>query len=127
MVFGTFDIIHPGHLYFLKQAREQGNYLIIVVAKDETVKILKGRAPLNNEKERQKNLKNTNAAEKVVLGGKGDKYNVIRRYSPNCICLGYDQKFFIDSLEKEFPKISIIRLKAFRPNIYKSSLLKSKI
>ena len=42
MTFGTFDIFHLGHKSFLKQAREFGNYLIVVIARDKTVKNIKG-------------------------------------------------------------------------------------
>ena len=55
MVFGTFDILHPGHLNFFKQAREFGNFLIAVIARDKTVLKIKGRLPKNNEKKRLKN------------------------------------------------------------------------
>lgn len=37
MTFGTFDVFHPGHLYYLREAKKLGNYLVTVVARDETV------------------------------------------------------------------------------------------
>jgi len=49
MLFGTFDIFHEGHRDFLRQAREYGDYLIVVIARDETVKNVKGKLPRNNE------------------------------------------------------------------------------
>ena len=52
MVFGTFDIFHEGHKNFLKQAREYGDYLIVVVARDETVEKVKKRLPQNDENSR---------------------------------------------------------------------------
>lgn len=127
MVFGTFDILHPGHENFFKQAKKYGEYLIVIVARDKTVIKVKGALPINKEIIRLKNLENLQIAKKVILGSEGDKYDVVRKYRPDCICLGYDQKFFIDKLEKEFPKIEIIRLKAYKPEIYKSSKLKSSI
>ncbi|MGD1075360.1 MAG: adenylyltransferase/cytidyltransferase family protein, partial [Thermodesulfovibrionales bacterium] len=42
---GTFDHLHPGHLNFLEQASALGNELIVIVARDETVKRIKGIAP----------------------------------------------------------------------------------
>jgi len=56
LVFGTFDILHKGHLNFFKQAREHGDYLIAVVARDRTVKEIKGKPPIESEKERLKNV-----------------------------------------------------------------------
>ena len=43
MAFGTFDLMHPGHEYFLRQAKKRGDYLIAVIARDSTVKKLKGK------------------------------------------------------------------------------------
>ncbi|KKQ54757.1 MAG: FAD synthase [Parcubacteria group bacterium GW2011_GWA2_38_13] len=124
MVFGTFDILHPGHLNFFKQAKEHGDYLIIVVGRDSTIKEVKGEYPLHNEEQRLENIINLKITGTAVLGSVGDKYKVIRKFNPDCICLGYDQKFFIEKLQETFPKIKIVRLKAYKPNIYKSSLLK---
>ena len=38
IVFGTFDILHQGHLDFFRQAKQYGDYLIVAVAHDENVK-----------------------------------------------------------------------------------------
>jgi len=43
MVFGTFDIFHPGHRSFLNQAKKYGNYLIVVVARDKQSKFSKNK------------------------------------------------------------------------------------
>ena len=127
MVFGTFDILHPGHLNFFKQAREFGNFLIAVIARDKTVLKIKGRLPKNNEKKRLKNLKNNNLIDKAVLGGLKDKYEIIKKFRPDVICLGYDQKTFTEGLKnkiKDFGlKIKIVILKSYKPEIYKSSKL----
>lgn len=124
MVFGTFDTLHPGHLSFFKQARKYGDYLTIVVARDINVKKIKGRLPKNNEKVRIKRLKAKKTADKVILGQIRDPYKVIRLERPNIICLGYDQRSFDKNLKKLFPKIKVIRLKSYKPNIYKSSLIR---
>jgi len=41
MTFGTFDMFHPGHRYYLSEARKYGDILIVVVALDATVERLK--------------------------------------------------------------------------------------
>ena len=66
MVFGTFDILHKGHLYFLKEAKKKG-YLIAVVARDKTVVKVKKQKPVNNEKKRAENLRKIKFVNKVVL------------------------------------------------------------
>jgi len=40
---GVFDILHVGHIHFLKQAKELGDELIVIVAHDKTVEERKGR------------------------------------------------------------------------------------
>ncbi|MFA4817666.1 MAG: adenylyltransferase/cytidyltransferase family protein [Parcubacteria group bacterium] len=128
MIFGTFDIFHPGHRSFLKQAKKFGDYLIVVVARDKTVEITKKQKPINKEAIRVKIIKDSQLADKVMLGGMGDKYAVIKKYRPDIICLGYDQKHFIRGLKKKLDnfglKNNIVRLKPYRPGIYKSSKLK---
>jgi len=123
MVFGTFDILHKGHLNFFKQARKHGDYLIAVVARDKTVKEIKGILPHHKEKIRLKNVKKH--ADKAVLGMLKNKYKVIEKFKPDIICLGYDQISFIKGLKKF--NISIKRLKPYKAHIHKSNKLRKKL
>lgn len=131
ITFGTFDHFHAGHESYLKQARMLGDRLIVVIARDKTVKRLKGRWPDNPEDERQKTVKKSGLAEKVVLGEHGDKYQVLQWFQPDIIALGYDQFTFTFQLEKfiidQKMNTKIIRLNPYRLKIYKSSLLRKKI
>ena len=128
MAFGTFDIFHPGHASYLRQARKLGDYLMVIIARDKTVFEVKKQKTRNNEQKRLKIIKNSGLAEKVVLGNLKDKYAIIKKYRPDVIALGYDQKSFSEGLEeklKEFKlKTKIIRLKSYHPKIYKSSKMK---
>ena len=128
MAFGAFDIFHKGHKNFLKQARVFGDCLIVVVARDKTVLKTKGKQPQNNERKRMAAIKKSGLADKVILGRIKNKYALIKKYRPDIICLGYDQKYFIEDLKtkiKEFSlKTKIKRLKSYKPHIYKSSKLK---
>lgn len=128
MVFGTFDILHAGHENFFQQAGNLGNEVIAIVSRDETTMKLKGRPPHNNENIRVKNLKKTGFCSKVVLGSLGDKYKVIQKFRPDIIALGYDQFAFTYRLEKflidEKMNTKIERLKPYRPEIYKSSIIR---
>ncbi len=125
MIFGTFDGLHKGHIFFIERAMEYGDKLIIVVARDKTVKKLKGRKPKFSEKERVENIKKKKFGAKIVLGQLKNKYKIIEHYDPDIICLGYDQKFFTENLKEELSKrglkTEIVRLKAYKPEIYKSS------
>lgn len=135
MLFGTFDHLHAGHENLFIQAKALANrlenpFVIAVVARDKTVKQIKGRRPENSEKNRIKNLEETRWANIVVLGEKRDKYKAIRQYRPSIIALGYDQFVFTTQLEKLIIDLNldtkIVRLAPYRPEIYKSSLIREK-
>ena len=129
MAFGTFDLFHAGHENYLKQAKELGDELIVIIARDETVKKIKGQAPVQNENQRHKSVKMSGYADKVVLGFKGDKHKVLKKFRPDVIALGYDQFVFTQRLEKTLIDLrldaTIIRLQPYCPQMYKSSLLKN--
>lgn len=129
MVFGVFDRLHPGHLNFLKQARKYGENLIVVVARDSAVRELKNKNPSQNEKERAAALRRLPEADKIVWGDKKQgSYGVVKKYKPDAIGLGYDQKWLAKDLKKHkrgafLCKVGLIRLKAHRPKKFHSSLL----
>ena len=130
MTFGTLDIFHEGHKNFLEQAREHGDYLIVVVARDKTVKKVKKRLPQNDEDKRLENIRKSNLADEVILGSLENKYKAIEEYKPDVICLGYDQGTFTENLreklkELNLPDAKIVRLKSYHPEKYKSSKLRN--
>lgn len=129
MVFGVFDRLHPGHRSFLRQARHHGDELIAVVARDSVVRRLKNRKPAQNEIVRLRNVRRVSDASRAVLGDcKEGEYLVIKKYQPEIICLGYDQKWLKNDLhlrmrQKKIPRIRLIRLHPFNPQKYHSSIL----
>jgi FAD synthetase len=128
MAFGSFDVLHKGHEAYLKEAKSYGDYLVVIVAKDENILRFKGRKPKHDEEYRLKQVKRLDLVDEAVLGYKNDVFEVLEEYKPDVICLGYDQK--IDEgklnleLEKRNLKAEIVRAKPFKPEIYKSSKLK---
>ncbi|MBI3231576.1 MAG: adenylyltransferase/cytidyltransferase family protein [Candidatus Doudnabacteria bacterium] len=127
MVFGTFDVLHKGHLNFFEQAKNllKNSLLIVSVARDVNVKKIKGRKPLYNQNSRLKRVKALNFVHKAVLGGLNNHLLHILREKPAVIALGYDQKEYVRglgaSLKKRGLPVKIVRLKAYRPKLYKSS------
>ena len=125
MCAGTFDTIHPGHLYFLSEAKKHGNKLVVVVARDETSEKIKGKKPLHNERERLENIRSLEIVNEAVLGKQGNIFNIIEEIRPNVICLGYDQKVQKNELEEELKKRNIkcdvMRIDSYMPHVYKSS------
>jgi len=128
MAFGTFDYFHEGHEFYLKQAKELGDYLIVVIARDRTVRQTKSEMPVHNEGDRAHAVRNSGIADKVILGFHGDKHKVLKKYRPSVIALGYDQFIFTQKLEKTLIDLKldavIKRIDAFYPQVYKSSLIK---
>lgn len=130
MTFGTFDHFHAGHEHYLVNAKKHGDEVITVIARDNTVKKIKGEFPDHTEQERKITLEETELADEVILGDLKDKYNVIRKHKPDVICLGYDQYAFTQQLQKliisEGLNTKIVRLKPYHPNKFKSSLIRAK-
>lgn len=123
MGFGTFDGIHEGHLNFFKQLKTLGDFLMIVVARDKSVKRIKKKPAHFDENQRYNALKKIADIDQVILGNENDFYQVITNHQPDIIGLGYDQKANIKEIQKRFPSIRMVRLKAFKPEKYKSSLI----
>jgi FAD synthetase len=135
MVFGTFDLLHPGHINFFSQAKQLGRILIVSVARDRNVKKFKGYAPVFNEKKRVDIIKRHKIADKVVLGDLNDPWKHIKKERPDIIALGYDQKpyvskndkTFLQDLKKHDLNVRVVRLRAFLPQRYKSKIIRKRI
>ncbi len=130
VVFGAFDIIHPGHLQLFRQAAALGN-LIVVLGRDNTITVKKGKKPYYNETQRIKNITKLNIAKEVILGSIKDPYLILDIIKPDIIMLGTDQKIFVDKLHEEIAKrklvIQILRADEFHLNIFKSSKIRSSL
>jgi len=128
MCFGSFDVLHPGHIYFLKRAKSLGDKLVVVIARDSTIKEVKDITPKYDEKWRVEHIRDLHIADKVMLGYEADKYEVIEEINPDVIALGYDQDGFADKLKDEMAKRNmnpkIVRLAAYKEEHYKSSKLR---
>ena len=128
LAFGTFDGLHEWHKDFLRQAKECGDHLTVVVGRDSTVERIKKQLPKFNENERLAEVEQNEFVDFARLGNEGvSPYQVLGEVLPDIICLGYDQTYFVDKLEekiKEFGlNIEIKRMVAFKPEIYKSSII----
>ena len=127
IAFGTFDKLHKGHEYYLKQAKKNG-YLIVVIARDKNVKKIKGKNPRNKENKRLENVKELGIANEVHLGSKRSFYDPLKKFKPDIIFLGYDQKEVCLDKKKlkelGLSKVIIKRAKGYKTRVYKSSLIK---
>ncbi len=134
LVFGTFDLLHPGHLSFLRQARKLGKELYVVVARDENSKKLKGRKPIQNEQFRLNAIAKLPFVTRALLGQKeiNHRYKLVKEINPGIIALGYDQFLMTTTLKNDLialglNNIIIKRLKPYQAHLYKSSILRKKL
>lgn len=131
MVFGAFDGLHIGHFDFFCQAKKYGDWLIVSVGTDNNVGAFKGKYPLFSQKERLKLVSNLKIVDEAVLGSEKDFYKEIKKYSPDVICLGYDQWASEEEVKRELGAVGltetkIIRLRPYKENIAKSTIIKKK-
>lgn len=131
ITFGTFDLVHPGHTYFLQQAKNYGDKLITIIARDQNVLKFKGHLPDRNEQQRLEDIQKLNIANIVEFGHESDYFFAIQKYKPDIIALGHDQTQLIYDLgnflfEHNY-KTEVVTIDAYQPDIYKSSLIKQKI
>lgn len=131
MAFGTFDYFHAGHEDYLKQAKALGDELVVVIARDDTVRKVKNKKPMYSERKRLRDVSNCKHVDKALLGNSDDKYKVIRKIRPTILALGYDQFVFTYGLTQLFIQekmnTKIVRLAAFEPQTFKSSLIQKSL
>lgn len=129
LVFGTFDGLHDGHRFFLREARKLGTRLIASVATDEVITHTKKHAPTQHLEERLQTLE---ASGLVHLAVAGDKilgnWTAIKQWKPNIVAIGYDQTKLEEKLREfiaqEHLPISLVRIPAHDPDRLHSRLLR---
>lgn len=122
-MFGTFDRLHPGHLFILKEGSARGD-LHVVVARDATVERIKKRKPVDTQGERKAAIERAFPNATVMLGDDGGDYlKPVRDVQPDLILLGYDQRLPPGITDSDLP-CPVERLPALEPEKYKSSLMR---
>ncbi|PID70877.1 hypothetical protein CSB37_00065 [bacterium DOLZORAL124_38_8] len=122
-VAGTFDNFHVGHQYLLYQVSQLADKFVVVVARDATVKRIKGRLPVFSEGQRKQRIEQEFYSKMKVKLGRSDAdfFQILQEEKPDVLCLGYDQRFNEKKCQELFPHLKIVRLQPFYPEIFKSS------
>ena len=102
---GTFDILHPGHILFLSRARELGDELYVIVARESMIR--HKPKPVIPDEQRLKMVSELKVVDRAVLGSESNMFEPVMDIKPDIIALGYDQTFDVLKLEKELREHNI--------------------
>ncbi|MHC1599367.1 MAG: adenylyltransferase/cytidyltransferase family protein [Candidatus Methanospirareceae archaeon] len=118
---GTFEILHPGHLLYLEEAKKLGDELFVIIGRDVTVRKRK-RTPIIPEEQRLQMVSALKMVDKAMLGSEKDMYEPLYSIKPDIIVLGYDQDFDEEKLERELRErgfhSKVIRIKKHNSNAF---------
>jgi FAD synthetase len=120
LVGGVFDILHYGHIHFLKRAKALGNYLIVALESDKNVKSLKGeKRPIHDQFQRQEMLESLRFVDRVIILAdkmeSKDYERLVKIISPQIIAVTKDDPMTIEKKKQaksvgakliEIPKVT---------------------
>ena len=136
-VAGTFDGLHAGHLSLFAFARRrgavmarrigrQGVRLSVVVARDESVDRIKGRAPHHTQDERRSLVGALRLVDEAFVGYRDSFLKSVRRVNPDLIALGYDQSVsWEEVLRLAGITVPVLRAPEYRGHRLKSSRIRA--
>ena len=133
---GVFDLLHLGHLKFLEESKKTGgphSKLVVVVARDKTVRRRKGRGPIVPEDQRRELVAALRVVDRAILGREEiDLLGILKEVKPDIVCVGYDQDAIRAAVtrlvRKEELPVRVVRIRRFGPiGFNSSSKLKSRI
>ena len=103
---GTFDLLHPGHLYYLEESRLLGDELYVIVARDANVR--HKPKPVIPEDQRLKMVAALKPVDNAVLGDLHDMFQPIREIKPAIITIGFNQHFAEEKIKGDLLSRGII-------------------
>ena len=133
---GAFDLIHYGHIRLLEEAKRLGGSgarLVVIVARDETIRKLKGHPPVIPEDQRRAVIEALKVVDEALLGYPDlDMAAVLDRVQPDVIAVGYDQDgieaMAKKAIEERGLEIEVKRISRFaQDDLDSSSKIKRKI
>lgn len=88
---GCFDILHKGHIEYLRQSKNFGGKLVVGLNSDASVKKLKGESrPINNQNDRKAVLESLDCVDEVFIFDDETPYTLIKQIKPDIITKGGD-------------------------------------
>ncbi|MHA1803855.1 MAG: adenylyltransferase/cytidyltransferase family protein [Promethearchaeota archaeon] len=100
LIAGTFDLIHPGHIFLINKAAKLGE-VHVIVATDKNRKIYSGEKPIINELQRLEVVKHLKNVKSARLGRRDNNtLKTVQEINPDIILLGPNQKYSIEELKQ---------------------------
>jgi len=88
---GCFDIIHPGHIKVFREAKKNGDILIVALNSDKSIKMIKGKKrPLLNQKARADIISSFETVDYVTIFNEPTPFKLIKKIKPEVIVKGGD-------------------------------------
>ncbi len=130
MAQGTFDLLHPGHVYYLRESAEQGDELYVVIARD--IRMREKKELVMDEQSRRAVVDALEMVDTAVLGSEESIFDSVDRVRPDVITVGYDQPYNPEELEETleahgFDGIEVMRIGKYEGPIEASSQLKEQL
>ncbi len=101
---GVFDLLHYGHIRYLEEAKKAGGpgaRLVVIVARDETVKRQKGTEPIIPEDQRRAVIEALKVVDEALLGFEDiDLDRVLQQVKPDIVVVGHDQEAIKAQVDK---------------------------
>jgi cytidyltransferase-like protein len=127
LIGGAFEILHPGHLHTIREAKALGDVLVVVVATDQTVTRNKGRQPITDEAVRVDLVSAIRHVDLAILGNQGSIYDTLEKVRPDIVALGYDQHHNAEEIVLEGKRRGVTvetrRLGSLRPDLKTTKIL----
>jgi len=133
---GNFDLLHLGHVKYLEEAKKAGGEntkLIVIVARDSTIKKMKGRQPVMPEDQRRSLVESLKVVDEAILGYEElDIGKVLEKIKPDIIAVGHDQHNIERTVQKALAEkkfnIKVVKIGKFgKEELNSSSKIKRKL
>ncbi len=101
LTYGTFDLLHYGHINLLKRARALGDYLVVALSTDEFNQKMKNKACIQNYEERKTIIENLRFVDLVIPENNWEqKIQDVQLYQIHTFCMGSDWEGQFDFLKE---------------------------
>tara|TARA_X000000368_G_C22976012_1_gene687691 strand:- start:271 stop:726 length:456 start_codon:yes stop_codon:yes gene_type:complete len=115
LAVGVFDLLHAGHLHYMEQAKSLGDYLVVVVAHDDTVRKRK-HEPVTGQDLRRRMVEGLKPVNEAVIGNPPEVpiFDILPKVNPDIIALGYDQEHAEERIRMSLEERGLGHIKVVR-------------